>query len=87
LLSLPFVKDASVVGVADSRWGEVVGCVLVLKDEDYKLELKELRDSLRNELANYKIPQKMKIYDTEIPRSAMMKVDKKSLIKQAFLVS
>lgn len=84
LLSLPFIKDASVVGVEDPRWGEVVGCVIVLSDKDKQLELKELRDALRSELANYKIPQKMKIYDTEIPRNAMMKVDKKSLVKVAF---
>ena len=84
LLSLPYIKDASVVGVQDERWGEVVGCVLVLRDQEQKLELKKLRDDLRNELANYKIPQKMKIYDSEIPRNAMLKVDKKSLVKTAF---
>ena len=61
LLSLPFIQDASVVGVEDPRWGQVVGCVLVLRDKTKKLELKELRDSLRNQLANYKIPQAMKI--------------------------
>jgi malonyl-CoA/methylmalonyl-CoA synthetase len=61
LLSLPFILDASVVGVEDPRWGEIVACVLVLRDKEKKLELRELRDALRNELANYKIPQAMKI--------------------------
>lgn len=104
LLSLPFIKDASVVGVEDPRWGEVVGCVIVLSDKNKQLELKELRDALRSELANYKIPQKMKICGcfiraclavcrltspdrrrhAEIPRNAMLKVDKKSLVKVAF---
>lgn len=65
LLSLDYIKDAAVVGVEDPRWGEVVACVLVL-DTSKKptLELKELRDTLREELANYKIPQKMKICES-----------------------
>ena len=51
LLSLDFIKDASVVGVEDPRWGEVVGCVLVLRDPKKQLELKELRDILRSEVS------------------------------------
>jgi malonyl-CoA/methylmalonyl-CoA synthetase len=50
LLSLDFIKDAVVVGVEDPRWGEVVGCVVVLRDPQRGLELKELRDILRNEV-------------------------------------
>lgn len=50
LLSLDFIKDAAVVGVEDPRWGEVVGCVLVLRDPSRQLDLKELRDILRTEV-------------------------------------
>lgn len=51
LLSLDFIKDASVVGVEDPKWGEVVGCVIVLRDPKKQLDLKELRDALRGEVS------------------------------------
>jgi len=81
---LPYVREVAVVGVPDEKWGQVVAAVIVLNDKDMKLDIKKLRDDLRQDMANYKIPQKLKIYEDKIPRNAMMKVDKKSLVKEAF---
>lgn len=84
LLSLPNIKDAAVVGVPDARWGQLVACVLVLRDPQQQMDIKQLREALRSRLANYKIPQALKIYENELPRSAMGKVNKKELVKVAF---
>jgi malonyl-CoA/methylmalonyl-CoA synthetase len=38
-----------------------------------------MRKALKNVLANYKIPQEMKVVD-DIPRNAMGKINKKQLV-------
>ncbi|GAA94016.1 uncharacterized protein L969DRAFT_85539 [Mixia osmundae IAM 14324] len=83
LLDLKYVKDAAVVAVPDDKWGEVVGAVLVLTASSQSIDIKSLRQDLRQTLAAYKLPQRIKIYD-EIPRNAMGKVQKKPLSRTAF---
>jgi acyl-CoA synthetase (AMP-forming)/AMP-acid ligase II len=85
MLALPYVKEVAVVGVDDERWGQVVAAVVVLKDKEMHLDIKKLREDLKKEAANYKIPQKLKIMD-EIPRNQMHKINKKDLVKVAFPV-
>jgi malonyl-CoA/methylmalonyl-CoA synthetase len=77
LLSLPQVSEAAVVAVPSGKWGQKVGVVVVL-NPDQKGDKKkrwgpmDMRRALRDRLANYKIPQTMKIVD-DIPRNAMGK--------------
>lgn len=42
-----------------------------------------MRRALKDKLANYKIPQELKVIDS-IPRNAMGKINKKSLVKDVF---
>jgi malonyl-CoA/methylmalonyl-CoA synthetase len=77
LLSLPEIAEAAVVAVPSGKWGQKVGAVLVLKPEQTgkggkKWGPMDMRRALRDRLANYKIPQIMRIVD-EIPRNAMGK--------------
>jgi malonyl-CoA/methylmalonyl-CoA synthetase len=77
LLSLPQVEEAAVVAVPSGKWGQKVGAVVILKpDAEGKGRKKwgpmDMRRALKERLANYKIPQVMKIVD-EIPRNAMGK--------------
>lgn len=81
ILELPGMKDAAVVGVPDEEWGQVVGAAIVTDREN--LQLKELRDELRSELAAFKLPRKLKVLDA-IPRNGMGKVQKKLIVEREF---
>jgi acyl-CoA synthetase (AMP-forming)/AMP-acid ligase II len=92
LLNLPsgIITDCAVLAVPDEKWGEVVSAVVVLSQADGEelAELKEkltgeggvkaLRQMLRGQLAAYKLPQKLKIYEGGVPRNAMGKVSSSS---------
>jgi len=69
------IKDCAVIGIPNEEWGELVAAVLVGEKE---LDLKELKDWLKDRLPNYKSP---KIYQivTDLPRNAMGKVVKNEL--------
>ncbi|PNP48084.1 hypothetical protein TGAMA5MH_00741 [Trichoderma gamsii] len=84
LLSLPQVAEAAVVAVPSGAWGQKVGAVIVLdKAVADKWTPLEMRRALKSRLANYKIPQVMKVVDS-IPRNAMGKINKKQLVKAIF---
>lgn len=88
LLSLPQVAEAAVVAVPSGKWGQKVGAIIVLNPDQTGKNGKQwgpmdMRRALRDRLANYKIPQVMKVVD-DIPKNAMGKVGKKQLVKQIF---
>ncbi|EFY88477.1 AMP-binding enzyme, putative [Metarhizium acridum CQMa 102] len=84
LLSLPEVSEAAVVAVPSGNWGQKVGAVLILNtDVVQKWSPLDMRRALKSRLANYKIPQVMKIVE-HIPRNAMGKINKKQLVKEIF---
>lgn len=84
LLSLPQVAEAAVVAVPSGQWGHKVGAVLVLDNEVVKKwSALDMRRALKDRLANYKIPQVMRLVD-HIPRNAMGKINKKQLVKSIF---
>ncbi|KAF7548148.1 hypothetical protein G7Z17_g7242 [Cylindrodendrum hubeiense] len=84
LLSLPEVAEAAVVAVPSGNWGHKVGAIIIL-DHDVvtKWSPLDMRRALKNRLANYKIPQVLRIVD-HIPRNAMGKINKKQLVKAIF---
>lgn len=86
MLSLPNVAEAAVLAVPSGKWGQKVGAVVVLRPEFQEQGWKpmEMRKALRDRLANYKIPQVLRIVDG-IPRNAMGKVNKKTLVKDVFI--
>ncbi|EGR48201.1 uncharacterized protein TRIREDRAFT_4069 [Trichoderma reesei QM6a] len=88
LLSLPQVAEAAVVAVPSGSWGHKVGAVVVLDpaavpDDGRKWSALDMRRALKPRLANYKIPQVMKVVDS-IPRNAMGKINKKQLVSAVF---
>ncbi|KAG5969939.1 hypothetical protein E4U55_001914, partial [Claviceps digitariae] len=84
LLSLPQVAEAAVVALPSGSWGQKVGAVIILdKSVTDKWTPLEMRRALKTRLANYKIPQVMKVVE-QIPRNAMGKINKKQLVKQVF---
>jgi len=56
LKALPGVKDAHVLGVPDEQRGEIVAA-LVIAETGVSLDGERLREEIRKELSNYKVPR------------------------------
>ncbi|KAE8402552.1 hypothetical protein BDV37DRAFT_252503 [Aspergillus pseudonomiae] len=92
LLSLPQVSEAAVVGLPSEQWGQKVAAVVVLDAEKAANTGRngkpwgalDMRRALKDRLASYKMPQEMKVLNRPIPRNAMGKVNKKTLVKEVF---
>jgi len=75
----PDIQDCAVVGVTDLEWGERVCAALVLKSGT-NLSLETLRNWGKERLATYKVPTQILAVE-ELPRNAMGKVTKPSVVK------
>jgi acyl-CoA synthetase (AMP-forming)/AMP-acid ligase II len=74
----PTVREAAVFGVPDPRWGELVAACVVRKP-GMSLSEDELIAHCRRSLANYKIPRRVELSDTELPKSGTGKILKRIL--------
>lgn len=90
LLSLPEISEAAVVGLSNEQWGQKVAAVIVLTDHGLtagkggkQWSVMDMRRALKDRLANYKIPQELRVVES-IPKNAMGKINKKSLVKDIF---
>lgn len=70
----PKVVDAAVVGIPDERWGQAV--VALVSPDSIDTPEDALRDFVREELANYKVPKRI-FSVAEIARSPAGKADYK----------
>ena len=77
IAELPSVASVAVIGVPDSKWGEVPQAVVLLHEDGYLTE-NGLRDHLNGKLARYKIPKSVVFVD-EMPRTASGKIRKAQL--------
>jgi acyl-CoA synthetase (AMP-forming)/AMP-acid ligase II len=53
----PLISEASVIGIKDARYGEVVGCFLKTADGNSKISRAEVRRWVEEELGRHKAPQ------------------------------
>ncbi|KAL5373976.1 hypothetical protein DPSP01_012280 [Paraphaeosphaeria sporulosa] len=90
MLSLPQVEEVAVVGLPSEAWGQKVAAIVVLSAEGKTAgrggrpwSALDMRKALKEKLANYKIPQEMKVEES-IPKNAMGKINKKQLVKQVW---
>jgi long-chain acyl-CoA synthetase len=79
LYSHPAVSEASVIGLPDEHWGEVVKAVVVL-DEDAKATEAEIIEFCGQRLAGYKKPKSVEFWH-ELPKSSTGKILKKEIRK------
>ncbi len=71
----PAVAEAAVFGLADERFGEVPGAVVVLRDGE-TLTPDDLCAFLHQHIAAFKVPQRVWIADAPLPRLGTEKIDK-----------
>jgi acyl-CoA synthetase (AMP-forming)/AMP-acid ligase II len=65
LKALSGVKDAHVLGVPDDQRGEIVAA-LVVPEMGAALDAEKLREQVRIELSNYKVPRYIVIAEDEV---------------------
>ena len=81
LVAYPEVKEAYVVGVADSERGESVEAAVVL-EADHEIGGDALRARVKQELSAYKVPRHIVIYAREtLPFTDTGKIDKRRLVE------
>ena len=78
----PAVKDAAVVGEPDALRGETLVAYVVLKEEAAGTEGSEINDWLKERLAAYKIPRRIRFKET-LPRNSSGKIVKRMLKEEA----
>ena len=77
LMSHPKVKEASVVGVPDERWGERPLATVVIRDGE-AATVAELRAHLAGRVASWQVPERWAFIE-EVPKTSVGKFDKKVL--------
>lgn len=80
LAAHPAVSDAAVVGLPDTRWGEAVHAVVVLRP-GAMVKPRELLLALRGKLADYKIPGAFHFAD-DLPRNPSGKILRRAVREQ-----
>lgn len=77
--SRPQIAEVAVVGLPSEQWGQKIAAVVVLKDGQVNSGrggkiwgVMDMRRALKDRLANYKIPQELKVVE-QLPRNAMGK--------------
>src|SRR3954453_13978619 len=73
----PAVAEAAVIGVPDDKMGEEVGAAVVLKEGE-EVDADELRDFVKEQVANYKYPRKIWFPD-ELPKGPTGKILKREV--------
>ncbi|MFP3153836.1 AMP-binding protein [Lachnospiraceae bacterium ZAX-1] len=80
LINLDSVLDACVIGIPDTRWGEV-GKALVVKRPDVDIDEDSLMQALSKQLSKVKRPKCIQFVDN-IPKNSIGKLDFKQIYAQ-----
>jgi hypothetical protein len=80
LLSHPEVQDAAVIGVPDSKWGEVGAAYLVARKQG-EIDPEIILEFVNTRFARYKLPKEICFLDS-LPRNASWKINKGRVARQ-----
>lgn len=78
----PAVLEAAVVGLSDSYRGESVHAVIYTNPEQ-KVDKKEITEHCRQYLSPYKVPRSIEIRDTELPKTAALKILRRQIAEES----
>jgi len=76
LLAHPAVRDAACFGIADDKYGELVGAAVALRQEAEEAEAAALIEHCRGQLAAFKVPVRIDVLP-EIPRTPTGKLQRR----------
>ena len=76
LSSHPAVDEVAAFGVPDSKWGEAVYAVVVATAE---VTPEELIAHCKSQIAGYKVPKQIEVWNKPLPKSAAGKILKRDL--------
>lgn len=82
ILSNSKVADVCVVGVPDLTWGQRISALIVGRGTE-PLNLDELNEWLKQNLASYQIPTSIHIVK-QLPRNPMGKINKREIVRDFF---
>jgi acyl-CoA synthetase (AMP-forming)/AMP-acid ligase II len=80
LVTHPDVAEASVVGVDDDQYGQRLAAFVVLTN-DGSATPEALKQHVRDNLANYKVPREIVVLE-ELPRSSTGKIVRRDLLNR-----
>ena len=80
ITAMTAVAEAAVVGVPDDITGEAVVAFVVCPSGE--VTEREIREHCRRHLAAYKVPRRV-VFRTELPKTAIGKIDRKALREEA----
>jgi O-succinylbenzoic acid--CoA ligase len=81
LIEHPEIMDAAAFPLKDDDWGEIVAATIVLKNKKSSIELADIQEFVRNDLAGFKIPKKLFV-EKELPRNELGKILRSKLIEK-----
>jgi acyl-CoA synthetase (AMP-forming)/AMP-acid ligase II len=79
LAAHPDVAEASVLGVDDEQYGQRLAAFVVLTPGASDVTVESLKQHVRDNLANYKVPREIVVLD-ELPRSSTGKIARRDLL-------
>lgn len=77
LETLPEIREVTIIGLPDEKWGERVTAVVVFQP-DSVLTLEQIRNHCKGKIGGYKIPKDLRIVSM-LPRNATGKIVKRQL--------
>lgn len=77
----PKTLSVSIFGLPDPVMGSIVACAIIPRPGEERITVDEIKEFCRDQLAHYKIPQKI-FFVEDLPRNAGGKVIKAKLIEQ-----
>jgi acyl-coenzyme A synthetase/AMP-(fatty) acid ligase len=78
LAAHPDVAEATVLGVDDEQYGQRLAAFVVLA-QGAPASADDLKQHVRDNLANYKVPREIVVLD-ELPRSSTGKISRRDLL-------